>query len=50
MVACCALVVRPYSRFIAAITLERDLGVVVFELVFRVAEMRNFIVFHDGYV
>lgn len=42
-----ALVVGSYPSFLASITFEWDLGVVICEPVFRVAEMRYFIVFHS---
>ena len=44
-----ALVMGSDPSFLASVTFEWDLGVVISEPVFRVAEMRNFVVFH-GYV
>ena len=48
VVACGACVVGPYSGFFATIAYEWDLGVVVVEVVFMVAEMGNFFVVHGG--
>ena len=47
VVACCAFVVGTYADFLASITFEWNFGVAWFESVLGVAEMANFIVFHD---
>lgn len=46
MVTFGALVMGPNPWFVTPITFEWELCVVVCEAVFRMAEMRNFIVFH----